>query len=75
LQLLILVPSTKRRLEDVQAKTDIKKKKKEFATILAYDVRVMLGAAKFVEKEEIKIFTAKTIYHLFDEFTAYVKQC
>jgi len=52
-----------------------KKKKKEFATILAFDVRVTPEAAKFAEEEGIKIFTANIIYHLFDEFTEYVKQC
>lgn len=47
--------------------------KKEYATILAFDVRVTPEAAKFAEDEGIKIFTAKIIYHLFDDFTAYVK--
>lgn len=51
------------------------KMKKEFATILAFDVRVMPDAVKFAEEEGIKIFTANIIYHLFDEFTAYVKKC
>jgi len=49
--------------------------KKEFATILAFDVRVMPEAQKFADEEEIKIFTANIIYHLFDEFTAYVAKC
>ena len=47
--------------------------KKEYATILAFDVRVTPEAQKFAEEEGIKIFTAKIIYHLFDDFTAYVK--
>jgi translation initiation factor 5B len=51
------------------------KVKKEFATILAFDVRVTPEAAAFAESEGIKIFTANIIYHLFDEFTAYVKAC
>jgi len=54
---------------------DEKKIKKEYATILAFDVRVTPEAAKFAEEEGIKIFTAQIIYHLFDEFTAYVKMC
>jgi len=49
--------------------------KKEFATILAFDVRVMPDATKFADEEGIKIFTANIIYHLFDEFTEYVKKC
>lgn len=48
---------------------------KEFATILAFDVRVMPDAIKFAEDNDIKIFDAKIIYHLFDHFTEYVKQC
>lgn len=51
------------------------KQKKEFASILAFDVRVMPDAAKFAEEEGIKIFTANIIYHLFDSFTEYVKKC
>mmetsp|Transcript_16395 Transcript_16395/g.27769 ORF Transcript_16395/g.27769 Transcript_16395/m.27769 type:complete len:311 (+) Transcript_16395:1962-2894(+) len=49
--------------------------KKEFATILAFDVRVTPDAHHFAEQEGIKIFTANIIYHLFDEFTAYYKAC
>ena len=59
----------------VLAIEDAKKIKKEFATILAFDVKVTPEAAKFAEEEGIKIFTANIIYHLFDEFTAYVKAC
>ena len=57
--------------------TDNKNKivKKEFATILAFDVRVTPDAQKFANDEGIQIFTAQIIYHLFDEFTAYVKKC
>lgn len=54
---------------------DEKNIKKEFATILAFDVRVSPEAAKFAEEEGIKIFTAEIIYHLFDQFTEYVKEC
>jgi translation initiation factor 5B len=49
--------------------------KKEFAAILAFDVKVSGDAQKFADEEGIKIFTAQIIYHLFDEFTAYVKKC
>ena len=53
---------------------DEKNIKKEFATILAFDVRVSPEAAKFAEEEGIKIFTAEIIYHLFDQFTEFVKR-
>jgi len=54
---------------------DESKQKKEYATILAFDVRVTPEAQSFADHEGIKIFTAKIIYHLFDEFTAYLKMC
>lgn len=48
---------------------------KEFACMLAFDVKVMPDALQFAEENEIKIFTANIIYHLFDSFTEYVEQC
>ena len=54
---------------------DPKKIKKEYATILAFDVKVTPEAQKFAEDEGITIFTANIIYHLFDEFTEHVKKC
>lgn len=59
----------------VLSATEEKVIKKEFATILAFDVRVTPEAQKFADEEGIQIFTAQIIYHLFDEFTAYVKKC
>jgi len=50
-------------------------RKREFATILAFDVKVMPEAQNFAEENGIKVFTANIIYHLFDSFTAYVKEC
>ena len=46
---------------------------KEFATLLAFDVKVTQEAREYAEEEGIKIFTADIIYHLFDAFTEYVK--
>lgn len=40
------------------AETDAKKKRKEYATILAFDVRVTPEAQKFADDEGIQIFTA-----------------
>lgn len=48
---------------------------KEFASILAFDVKVTPEAEEFAEENGIKIFTANIIYHLFDEFTEYVRKC
>lgn len=43
--------------------------------MLAFDVRVMPDALAFAEENGIKVFTAKIIYHLFDDFTEYLEQC
>jgi len=46
---------------------------KEYAVILAFDVGVDSEAAKLAENLGVKIFTAEIIYHLFDQFTAYME--
>lgn len=48
---------------------------KEYACLLAFDVKVMPDATTYAEENGIKVFTAKIIYHLFDDFTAYVEEC
>ena len=48
---------------------------KEYACMLVFDVKVMPDAQQFAEENDIKVFTAKIIYHLFDDFTAYVEEC
>lgn len=41
---------------------------KEYACLLAFDVKIMPDATSFAEENNIKVFSAKIIYHLFDEF-------
>lgn len=48
--------------------------RKEFATIMAFDVPVDKEAREMADKEGVKIFTADIIYHLFDQFTAYLEE-
>mmetsp|Transcript_30581 Transcript_30581/g.30067 ORF Transcript_30581/g.30067 Transcript_30581/m.30067 type:complete len:261 (+) Transcript_30581:1-783(+) len=48
---------------------------KEFATILAFDVKIDPDAREYADENGIKIFEADIIYHLFDQFTDYVKEC
>jgi len=48
---------------------------KEYACILAFDVKVTPEAREFADENNIRIFTANIIYHLFDEFTLYVEEC
>ncbi len=45
----------------------------EFATILAFDVRVDQDAAAMAEADNVRIFSADIIYHLFDQFNNYMK--
>lgn len=47
---------------------------KEFAVLLAFDVKVDKEAQEMADDLGIKIFRADIIYHLFDQFTAYTKE-
>jgi translation initiation factor 5B len=44
----------------------------EFATILAFDVKVDGDAQTMADDDKVNIFTADIIYHLFDQFTAFM---
>lgn len=48
--------------------------KKEYATILAFDIKVTPEAAEYADKIGVKIFTADIIYHLTDQFYKYVEE-
>ena len=48
-------------------------KKKEYLTLLAFDVKLLPDAIKFAEEYHIKIISAKIIYHLFDGFMKHVE--
>jgi len=49
-------------------------KKPEFAVILAFDVKITPEAKDEAEKHGVQIFEAEIIYHLFDQFKAYMKK-
>jgi translation initiation factor 5B len=49
-------------------------KAKEFAVMLCFDVKVDKEAKAYAEEIGVKIFEADIIYHLFDKFTAHMKQ-
>jgi len=55
------------------AEEDNKKKKKEYLTMLCFDVKILAEAQKFADDNGIKVITAKIIYHLFDEFSKHVE--
>jgi len=48
--------------------------KKEYAVILAFDVKAHRDAVDLAEEMGIQIFKADIIYHLFDQFTMYMKR-
>ncbi len=47
----------------------------EYATILAFDVKVSGDAKSMADTMGVKIFTADIIYHLFDQCTKYFEEC
>eukprot|EP01028_Stygiella_incarcerata_P000377 TRINITY_DN1042_c0_g1_i1.p1 TRINITY_DN1042_c0_g1~~TRINITY_DN1042_c0_g1_i1.p1 ORF type:complete len:1087 (+),score=458.45 TRINITY_DN1042_c0_g1_i1:101-3361(+) len=59
--------------KNVMAASTMLEHKKEYAVILAFDVRVGQDAARFAEECGVRIFTADIIYHLFDMFKKYVE--
>lgn len=44
----------------------------EFATILAFDVKMDNDAAAMADELKVRVFSAEIIYHLFDQFSAYM---
>ena len=46
----------------------------EYATILAFDVKIVPEALQIAEHMGVRIFTADIIYHLFDMFTKYMEE-
>lgn len=47
--------------------------KREFLTMLCFDVKILPEAQQFAELHKIKIIQANIIYHLFDQFTLHVR--
>jgi translation initiation factor IF-2 len=48
------------------------RKQPQFAVILAFDVKISTEARLEAERQQVKIMSADIIYHLFDQFTAYM---
>lgn len=59
---------------DVLSASIMLEHKMEYATILAFDVKVSADAKLKAQIDGVKIFTADIIYHLFDQFTEYLEQ-
>ncbi|WOG98187.1 hypothetical protein DCAR_0417528 [Daucus carota subsp. sativus] len=56
----------------MKARVMLEKKKKEYATILAFDVKVSPDAWELADKYGVRIFIADTIYSLIHQFKAYL---
>lgn len=56
---------------DVMKASTMLEKAPEYAVMLCFDVKVDKEAEQYAEEQNIKIFNADIIYHLFDAFTAY----
>ncbi|VEU24032.1 DEKNAAC105154 [Brettanomyces naardenensis] len=59
---------------DVMKATMMLEKAPEYAVMLCFDVKIDKEAEQYAEEQNIKMFNANVIYHLFDEFTAYQQQ-
>ncbi|KAK9135932.1 hypothetical protein Syun_015262 [Stephania yunnanensis] len=57
---------------DVMKASVMLERKKEYAAILAFDVKVTPEARELADETGVKIFIADIIYHLFDQFKAYI---
>lgn len=61
------------RRDIMRASVMLEKGRKKFACLLAFDVTVTREARELSESLGVRVFTADIIYHLFDQFTAYLK--
>ena len=59
--------------EVMRASVMLEKGRRKFACLLAFDVPVTREAREMAQSLGVRIFTADIIYHLFDQFTAYLK--
>lgn len=59
--------------KDIHRASAMLEKRKEFATILAFDVPVEREARDLAEEVDVTIFTADIIYNLFDMFTEHME--
>ena len=60
--------------KDVVAASVMLERVREYATVLAFDVKVTPEARAAAEELGVTIFTADIIYHLTDKFEAFLKR-
>jgi len=59
--------------KDITKASVMLERAKEFAVILAFDVKISKESREAAEELGVKIFEAEIIYHLFDQFTKYME--
>ncbi|ESQ34679.1 hypothetical protein EUTSA_v10006634mg [Eutrema salsugineum] len=59
--------------KDIMKAGAMLERKKEYATVLAFDVKVTAEARELADRMGVKILCADIIYHLFDRFNGYLK--
>jgi len=70
-----LGPIFKRHILKVLKASEKKGEREEYATILAFEVEPDKEAKELAEKNGIKIFTAKIVYHLADSYKKHAEEC
>lgn len=59
---------------DIITASSMLEKAPDYALMLAFDVKIDPLAAELAQQVGVKIFTADIIYHLFDAYTAHIKE-
>ena len=54
---------------------DDRKRRREYGTILAFDVKSLQDVDTYAKKVGVRIIHAKIIYHLCDEYKKWVQEC
>ena len=67
-----MVLKASQNLEKIQSDNKIKK---HFATILAFNVKILPEAAILAQEKGVTIFAEEVIYHLTDKYNKHVEQC
>lgn len=57
----------------IRASVMLEQDAKEYAVLLAFDVKIDKDVQDLADELDVKIFSADIIYHLFDQFTAYMQ--
>ena len=57
----------------MRASVMLEKGQRKYAAVLAFDVPVTREARELADELGVRVFTADIIYHLFDQFTEYLK--